>query len=66
VSGNPDGDGNFEETNSKLAKGLKSCRTVLNNYRALLSSEPNADWSQPNAALDNPLAEPAGPDLIEG
>ena len=44
--------GAFEEANSMLSKGLKSCRAVVNNYRSLLASE----------APDQPSAEnDAGP-----
>lgn len=38
----PDG-GDVEQTNSKLSEGLKSCRAVVDNYRALLSSEQPTD-----------------------
>lgn len=39
-------DADFEEANSQLAAGLKSCRSVVENYRAMLSAEqdePDAD-----------------------
>jgi hypothetical protein len=65
VSGNPDGDRNFEETNSKLTKGLKSCRKLLNNYRALLSSRPNGEWSHTAPGFDIHTGPAAGPDPIE-
>lgn len=65
MSGNLDRDSNFEETNSQLAKGLKSCRNVLTNYRALLSPNPDGDASLPAATFDNPAAAPTGQDLIE-
>ena len=29
----------LEQTNSKLSQSLKSCRLIMNSYRALLSSE---------------------------
>ena len=32
-------DGEFEAANSRLNEGLKTCRSVVNNYKALLSSE---------------------------
>jgi hypothetical protein len=35
----------FEEANSKLAQGLKSCRALVNNYRSLLASGANSDGS---------------------
>jgi hypothetical protein len=39
-------DADFEEANSQLVAGLKSCRSVVENYRAMLSAEqgePDAD-----------------------
>ena len=42
-------EGEFEDANNKLSEGLKSCRTVLSNYRALLDSERKQD-----AACDEP------------
>ena len=36
----------FEEANSQLVAGLKSCRSVVENYRAMLTAEqdePDAD-----------------------
>ena len=36
----------YEEANSQLVAGLKSCRSVVENYRAMLSGdqdEPTAD-----------------------
>ena len=36
-------DGDFEEANSKLNEGLKSCRAVADSYRALLSSVQKGD-----------------------
>ena len=32
-------DADYEEANSQLAAGLKSCRSVVENYRAMLSAE---------------------------
>jgi hypothetical protein len=32
-------DADFEEANSQLVAGLKSCRSVVENYRAMLSAE---------------------------
>ncbi len=31
---------NFEEASAQLSEGLKSCRSVLNDYRAIISGEP--------------------------
>jgi hypothetical protein len=39
-------DADFEEANSQLVAGLKSCRSVVDNYRAMLTPEqgaPNTD-----------------------
>lgn len=39
-------DADYEEANSQLVAGLKSCRSVVENYRAMLSGEqdePTAD-----------------------
>jgi len=39
-------DADYEEANCQLAAGLKSCRSMVENYRAMLSAEqdaPNAD-----------------------
>jgi hypothetical protein len=35
-------DADFEEANSQLAAGLKSCRSVVENYRAMLAPEQDA------------------------
>lgn len=32
-------DADYEEANSQLVAGLKSCRSVVENYRAMLSGE---------------------------
>lgn len=34
-------DGEFEAANSRLNQGLKACRSVVDNYKSLLSSEPD-------------------------
>lgn len=34
-------DGEFEAANSRLNQGLKTCRSVVSNYKALLSPEQN-------------------------
>ena len=39
-------DADFEEANLQLVAGLKSCRSVVENYRAMLTAEqdePDAD-----------------------
>ena len=45
-------DGEFEAANSQLNKGLKTCRSVLENYRSLLSTEPDALTQQSNGNAD--------------
>lgn len=35
-----DADVEVDEANTRLVAGLKSCRTVVENYRAMLSGEP--------------------------
>jgi hypothetical protein len=43
---NPD-DPEFEKASSTLNEGLKSCRAVVRNYRALFSEESSAPAEQP-------------------
>lgn len=50
-------DGDFEAANSRLNQGLKSCRSVVSNYKALLSPEHK---SAPQIG-DNDVGEMAGP-----
>jgi len=42
-------EGEFEAANSRLNEGLKTCRSVVDNYKALLS----ADQGVPAQAADN-------------
>ena len=42
-------DTDYEEANSQLAAGLKSCRSVVQNYRAMLSPEVDAPNDDGNA-----------------
>lgn len=51
--------GSFEQANSMLVQGLKSCRTVLNSYRTLLASDPSAQ-SASAADADPARVEAAG------
>lgn len=54
MAGTTDGDeGNVEEASAKLEEGLKSCRSVIQNYRAILT-EQSSDLSQ--------STEPPAPD----
>jgi hypothetical protein len=48
VGDNPK-DGSFEEANSQLTQGLKSCRAVVNSYRSLLTGEGGKAEAQPKA-----------------
>lgn len=40
----------FEAVNSRLSEGLKTCRSVVSNYKALLSSEQSATEPAEKAA----------------
>ncbi|NUR46356.1 MAG: hypothetical protein HOP91_09435 [Sphingomonas sp.] len=40
------GDENFETASSQLDAGLRTCRTVLSNYRSLLAGETGEDGAQ--------------------
>ena len=48
-------DADFEEANSQLAAGLKSCRSVVDNYRAMLAGEQ-----------DEPITDVSGNDAEFG
>jgi hypothetical protein len=52
-------EGEFEEANNRLSEGLKSCRAVLSNYRALLESE----GKEGAAGDDEPSDKPEEPPL---
>jgi hypothetical protein len=41
IEGKPT-DVDLEQENSRLAEGLKSCRTVVSNYRALIAGDGEA------------------------
>jgi hypothetical protein len=60
--------GPFEEANSKLAEGLKSCRAVLNNYRSLLASDLKLDAAneQESQSADPTDANASGADSAIG
>lgn len=55
----PATEGEFEAANSQLSKGLKTCRSVVDNYRALLSQEQNPDGNGEEGEED---AAPEAPD----
>ena len=42
TSGETPPDSDIEQASARLNEGLKSCRTVIDNYRAMLSGEPAA------------------------
>jgi hypothetical protein len=46
-------DADYEEANSQLVTGLRNCRSMVENYRAMLSSEQEG----PNAAAPGGDAE---------
>lgn len=58
----------LEETSSRLADGLKSCRAVVDNYRALLTSDPTgeAPGEENLPPLDDSAPTAGVPDPIEG
>lgn len=45
----------FEAVNSQLNEGLKTCRSVVSNYKALLSSEQGATEPAENAAEEGSI-----------
>ena len=42
------GDENFASASSQLDAGLRTCRTVLSNYRSLLAGDAGAGTSERN------------------
>lgn len=36
-------EGDFERESSRLSEGLKSCRAVMENYRAMMSADAHSD-----------------------
>jgi hypothetical protein len=43
----------FESESSRLNEGLKSCRAVMENYRAMMSrKQPSDHRSEPEATID--------------
>ena len=52
-------DADFEEANSQLVAGLKSCRSVVENYRAMLApeqGEPSTDGGLDDAESGDSFA----------
>jgi len=39
-------DSNFDQANSQLSDGLRSCRSVVSNYRALLAGDTDQGHEQ--------------------
>ena len=62
------GDRDVEETSARLADGLKSCRTIVKNYRALLSSDPSGEVPEEESAssIEDPPASLTAPDQALG
>jgi hypothetical protein len=62
VSGIEDSrDSEAEEANNKLNEGLKSCRAMVSNYRALLDKKPikpAADEAEPGDTPDDDAEAP--------
>ena len=57
-------EGEFEAANSRLNEGLKTCRSVVSNYKALLSSEQTA--LSPAAKDAGETSTGPGPELNGG
>jgi hypothetical protein len=51
-------EGEFEDANNRLSEGLKSCRAVLSNYRALLESEGKDGAAGEDQSSDEPENPP--------
>ena len=64
-SGNDPREPDFEQANSQLNEGLKSCRAVVNNYRAMLAGDHGgaddvpSDESDSEGGDDKPDQTPA-------
>lgn len=52
-------DADFEKANSRLAAGLKSCRTVVESYRVMLSGETDKEDVVPAESGKEPGADQA-------
>ena len=54
-------DSNFDQANSQLSDGLRSCRSVVSNYRALLAGDsdeaPGNGGFNDNDARDEETAD---------
>ena len=50
-------DADLDEMNARLSDSLKTCRSVVANYKALLKDEPPADMSQGNGDAGESNAE---------
>lgn len=55
----------FEQANNQLNEGLKSCRAVVNNYRAMLAGDHGPDGDLPSGEPDSEGGE-VQPDQPEG
>jgi len=55
----------FEQANDQLNEGLKNCRAVVNNYRAMLFGDQGAADDLPSGEPDSEDGE-GGPDQPGG
>jgi hypothetical protein len=54
--GNGPRDADLDEASSQLSEGLKMCRSVIDNYRSMLSGEiaaANGNGARPSKGLDH-------------
>ena len=63
-SGNDPREPDFEQANSQLNEGLKSCRAVVNNYRAMLIGDQGGADGPPigEGGVESGAASPDQPD----
>jgi hypothetical protein len=40
---------NLEEVSERLSTGLKNCRTIMSNYRAMIAGEPEEETTEVSA-----------------
>ena len=43
----------FEQANDQLNEGLKNCRAVVNNYRAMLFGDQDSEIASPSGEPDS-------------
>jgi hypothetical protein len=59
-NGEDPGDTEFEQASSQLDQGLKSCRSVLNNYRAILADDHADNDNKGSPESDTSSDAPSG------